>query len=89
MWLVKAALHRYPLAVQAMKNRPQVYNEETADVFAKADRGEVFVICPEKPLGISRTEKDPDELQRVYDEGRRIATAVLPSLRAFLGEAQS
>ena len=89
MWLVKAALHKYPLAVQAMKNRPQVYNEETADVFAKADRGEVFVICPEKPLGISRTEKDPDELQRVYDEGRRIATAVLPKLRAFLGEAQS
>ena len=89
MWLVKAALHRYPLAVQAMKNRPQVYNEETADVFAKADRGEVFVICPEKPLGISRTEKDPDELQRVYDEGRRIATAVLPKLRAFLGEARS
>ena len=89
MWLVKAALHRYPLAVQAMKNRPQVYNEETADVFAKADRGEVFVICPEKPLGISRTEKDPDELQRVYDEGRRIATAVLPKLRAFLGETQS
>ncbi len=89
MWLVKAALHRYPLAVQAMKNRPQVYNEETADVFAKADRGEVFVICPEKPLGISRTEKDPDELQRVYDEGRRIATAVLTKLRAFLGEAQS
>ena len=89
MWLVKAALHKYPLAVQAMKNRPQVYNEETADVFAKADRGEVFVICPEKPLGISRTEKDPDELQRVYDEGRRIATAVLPKLRAFLGETQS
>lgn len=89
MWLVKAALHRYPLAVQAMKNRPLVYNEETADVFAKADRGEVFVICPEKPLGISRTEKDPDELQRVYDEGRRIATAVLPKLRTFLGEAQS
>ena len=89
MWLVKAALHKYPLAVQAMKNRPQIYNEETADVFAKADRGEVFVICPEKPLGISRTEKDPDELQRVYDEGRRIATAVLPKLRAFLGETQS
>ena len=89
MWLVKAALHKYPLAVQAMKNRPQIYNEETADVFAKADRGEVFVICPEKPLGISRTEKDPDELQRVYDEGRRIATAVLPKLRAFLEETQS
>lgn len=86
MWLVKTALHKYPLAVQAMKNRPQVYNEETADVFAKVDRGEVFVICPEKPLGIRRTEKDPDELQRVYDEGRRIATAVLPRLRAFLGD---
>ena len=84
MWLVRIALRKYPLAVEAMRKRPLVYNEETEDVFAKADRGEIFVICPEKPLGISRTEKNPNELQRVYDEGRRVATEALPKLQAFL-----
>ena len=86
MWLMKIMLHKYPLLVEAMRQRPKIYNEQTADVFAKADRGEVFVICPEKPLGISRTENNSDELQRVYDEGRRIATELLPKLKDFLNK---
>ena len=83
--LMKVMLRKYPKLFEAMAKRHIVYNEETADVFEKADRGEVFVICPEAPLGISRTEKDPDELQRVYDEGRRVALSLLPNLRTFLG----
>ena len=84
MWLMKLMLHKYPLLVEAMKNRPTVYNGETSYVFEKADRGEVFVICPEKPLGISRTENNPDELERVYQEGRQTAIKLLPKLKEFL-----
>ena len=86
MWLMKIMLHKYPLLVEAMRNRPNVYNEQTADIFAKADRGEVFVICPSAPLGISRTENNTNELQRVYDEGRRITTELLPKLKEFLNK---
>ncbi len=84
MGLMKILLFKYPKLVQAMSRRHTVYNEETADVFAKADRGQVFAIYPEQPLGISRTENNPNELQRVYDEGRRIATKLLPQLKIFL-----
>ena len=84
MGLMKILLFKYPKLVQAMSRRHIVYNEETADVFAKADRGQVFAIYPEHPLGISRTENNPNELQRVYDEGRRIATESLPKLKEFL-----
>lgn len=84
MGLMKIMLKKYPKLVDAMKRRHIVYNEETADVFAKADRGEVFVICPKESLGISRTENNPDELQRVYDEGRRIALEHLPEIKEFL-----
>ena len=84
MGLMRLMLRKYPKLVDAMSRRHIVYNEETADVFAKADRGEVFVICPSAPLGISRTEKDPDELQRVYEEGRRIALEKLPEIKRFL-----
>ena len=86
MWLMKIMLHKYPLLVEAMHRRSDVYNQQTADIFSKADRGEVFVICPKEPLGISRTEKNPEELQRVYDEGRNIAKKLLPKIKEFLGE---
>ena len=84
MGLMRLMLRKYPKLVDAMSRRHIVYNEETADVFEKADLGEVFVICPAAPLGISRTEKDPNELQRVYEEGRRIALEQLPKIKRFL-----
>lgn len=84
MWLMKIALRKYPKIVEAMRHRAEVYNQETREIFEKADKGEVFVICPEKSLGISRTEKNPDELQRVYEEGRRIAEKNLESVKEFL-----
>ncbi len=84
MGLMKIILWKYPKLVQAMARRHKVYNEETADVFAKADSGQVFVICPDQSLGISRTEKNPDELQRVYEQGRQAAQKVLQELKKFL-----
>ena len=84
MGLMRLMLKKYPKLVDAMSRRHITYAEETSYVFSKADRGEVFVICPKQSLGISRTEKDPDELQRVYDEGRRTALELLPKLRTFL-----
>ena len=62
--LIKIMLRKYPNIVEAMKHRSEVYNQETSEIFSKADKGEIFVICPEKSLGISRTEKDPNELRR-------------------------
>ena len=84
MPFMKLALREYPALVDAMRSRPESYNEQTSYVFSKADRGEIIVICPETPLGISRTEHDTAELQRVYDEGRRIAVSRIEEVRAFL-----
>ena len=84
MGLMKIMLRKYPKIIDAMKERAERYNQVTKTIFEKADRGEIFVICPEKSLGISRTEKDPDQLQRVYDKGRRIATEQLEKIKAFL-----
>ncbi|MBQ0050683.1 MAG: patatin family protein [Treponema sp.] len=82
--LMKLLLRKYPAIVKAVENRHNVYNETTKYIFEKADKGEMFVICPESPLGISRTEKDPEELQRVYEEGRRTAMKNLENLKKFL-----
>lgn len=72
IWLIKIMLKKYPNIVHAMKNRAKVYNQEKEYVFEQEKLGKTFVICPEDDLKISRTEKNPDELQRVYDLGRKV-----------------
>ena len=84
--LMKIFLRKYPKLVEAMKNRHIVYNNETEYVFGKADRGELLAICPKAPLAISRTEKNPDELKRVYEEGRIVALERLAEVKEFLGQ---
>ena len=81
---VQAALRKYPALAAAMKNRHTIYNEETSCVFEKAARGEALVICPDRPLKIHRTERNPAELQRVYDEGRTSAEKKLTAVKEFL-----
>ena len=84
MGLMKIFLRKYPALLEAMKNRHNVYNDETNYVFNKADKGEAIVICPKEPLGISRTEKDPKELRRVYEAGRIAAIERLERVKEFL-----
>lgn len=77
-------LHRYPAMIETMKNRHAMYAFQRSYVFEEEKRGDTFVICPEKPLGISHTEHDPDRIQAVYDEGVRTAEGCLRSLKSFL-----
>ncbi len=84
MPLIRAALKKYPAVAEAMSKRHIVYNEEKRYVFEKAALGEIFVICPGRPLGIRRTESDPDKLQQVYDEGRAAALNQLDAVKDFL-----
>ena len=81
---MRLILRRYPMIVKALRDRHLEYNQTTANVRQRAAQGDVLVVCPDKPLGISRTEKNPDELQRVYDEGRRVATERINEIRKFL-----
>lgn len=83
VFLMKLFMKKYKKIVEAMAQRHSVYNQETKYVFEKEKTGNVLVICPEKSLGISRTEKDPLELERVYQEGRRLALQKLEEIKTF------
>ena len=84
--LMKIALRKYPKIYEAMLKRHEVYNQEKSYVFEQEAAGKCFVICPEVSLGISRTEKNPEELQRVYDLGRVEMQKKLEELKVFLLE---
>ena len=82
--LMKFYLRKYPKLYKAMLHRHEVYNQEKAYTFEQEAAGKCFVICPQEPLGISRTENNPDELQRVYDLGRLTMQENLTKLMEFL-----
>lgn len=84
MWLMRIALRKYPKLLDAMANRHKMYNDETRYVFEQEKLGNVLVLCSDEPLGISRTEKDTSELQRVYDMGRKLALERLDEIKKFL-----
>lgn len=82
--LIKFLVREYPKMITAMKNRHIMYNKEREYVFSREKSGSTFVLSPEQPLGISRTEKDPEQLERVYQEGRRVALQQLENIKNFI-----
>ncbi len=82
--LMRLMLRKYPAVVAAMAVRHEMYNRQMVEIKEREEKGISFVIRPGKALGISRTENNPNELERVYQLGRREAQRVLPQLRRFL-----
>ncbi|MBQ3268843.1 MAG: patatin family protein [Clostridia bacterium] len=82
--LIRLALRRYPKAAEAMAARHARYNALMDAIDAREAAGTLLTIRPAASPGISRTEKDPEELERVYRLGRRAAEEKLEEVRAFL-----
>ena len=82
--LVRAKLIKYPKVATAMALRHYRYNEQMKDIDERERDGRVLVIRPPEPLGIGRTTKDPAELERVYQIGRREGAARLSEVTEFL-----
>ena len=82
--LIRLKFRKYPALIRAMEVRHLVYNEQMKEIAAREKAGKVLVMRPPEPLGISRTEKDPEELERVYRLGRSEAERRLEELRKYL-----
>lgn len=82
------AYRQYPQLVEKLLTMPQRYNQMQEEIDSLERRGEIFVIRPEFPVGISRVEKDREKLNHLYQEGRRIAKKQLKALYQFLEESK-
>ena len=84
MPLMKVMMRKYPKVAEAMAVRHIRYNKQMEEIAEREEAGTAIVIRPPEALGISRTERDPAELQRVYDIGRAEAERRLPEVKEFL-----
>ena len=53
------------------ENRHERYNETLAYIREQERSGNLLVIRPEAPLNIGAVERHPEELERVYQIGRK------------------
>ena len=88
--MMRIMLRKYPHIAAAMAVRHQMYNQQMEEIDQREATGEFLVIRPSQALRIGHTEKNPDELERVYQIGIREAEKRLGDIRGFLagGEGQ-
>ena len=82
--LIKLALRKYPKIAEGMACRHEIYNRQIKMIEEREKEGRVFVIRPPEPLGVGKTEKNPEKLEKAYQAGRKEAQKILPELRGFL-----
>ncbi len=82
--LMKLQYRKYPKLVESIANRHNEYNGTLAYIKEQERLGNLLVICPEEDLNISRAAKDPKELKRVYEIGRKVAAQHLDEIKAYL-----
>ena len=84
-FMAKMVYRKYPKFVNALLNRHAVYNGTVEKILEMEKSGEIFVIRPSRDLEIGRLEKDPTEIERVYNIGRADAIAAIKKLKNWLG----
>lgn len=60
---------RYPRLRVALSHRVEAYNRQLDMVERMEQWGEVVVIRPQRPMDVDRVCRDPEKLERLYEEG--------------------
>ena len=84
MPLLRRVFRAYPAFIESLATRHEVYNATRADLERRAAAGEIFVVRPSESVQVKSLERDPEELERIYQVGRRDAEAGLDTLQRYL-----
>jgi len=79
---------KYPAFVEAFANQHFSYNRSAEELDLLESNGQAFVIRPDHPVTIGRTERKKEKLNALYKEGQEVAKRLLPSLRLFLSSVK-
>jgi len=81
---LKRKFKKYPELVKTMINRSSEYNKTIDKIKKLEKKGKIFVIRPSSPINIKVLERNPDNLQKVYDLGINDCNNSLFSLKEYL-----
>ena len=84
MPILRLWLHRYPKMIEALDRRHEMYNLQLEYVREEERKGNTYVIRPPQKLVIGHISHDENEMQGVYQMGRRVGEGRLKDIVEFL-----
>lgn len=84
MPILRLWLHRYPKMIEALDRRHEMYNQQLEYVREEERKGNTYVIRPPEKLVIGHISHDENEMQGVYQMGRRVGEGRLKDIVEFL-----
>lgn len=84
-FFMRLFLRRLPKIREAMAQRHEMYNRQMEELDRMEAEKAALIIRPPEDLRIGHTEKNPEELERVYQLGRKEAEKRLEDVRLWLG----
>lgn len=84
MNVLKLKYHRYPLFLEALRNRHEMCNQTIDEIIEMEKNEEIFVFAPSRVLNIGTIERDVNHMQEIYDLGRNEALQQMPKLIEYL-----
>ena len=74
----------YPQFAEAGILRPEVYNQQVAQIEHLRRTGQIFNIAPQHPVKVGRVESNVKQIRKLYETGQQEARQLLPSLIDYL-----
>lgn len=82
--IMRHTLKKYPNLVKALEERSVKYNKVRGELFDLADKNKVIVITPDSTVGFKRTERNPEKLKALFDDGHSITINMLDKIKEYL-----
>lgn len=83
-WLSSFMFRKHPAFVEAMKSRPENYNRSRQELFRLEKEGKIYVIEPQNPIEMHRTESSPEKLTALYNVGLQTAENQMNKILGYL-----
>lgn len=82
--LAKRLYREYPKLVDNILNEADIYAAEREELARLEREGRILLIQPEAELGIGRLERDPENLRRGYETGRKDGEKYLTQVKKYI-----
>ena len=86
MNVLKWKYRKYPKLIETMETLHTRYNDNREYMLDLENKKEIFVIRPPHKIDVKTVENDPNQLQKAYDLGVKIAKDNLEQLKQYLGK---
>lgn len=77
---------KYKKFLKEYDRQHEIYNEIIDEIETKGDNKEIFVIQPEVPITLGRTEIDPKRILELYEVGYKVGSKNIESMLKYMNE---